>query len=169
MHGGEEDPLDRLAAIFRSSYSPMVRVAQLILDDRAAAEDAVQESFARLHSKLDGLEDPGAAEAYLRVMVVNQARSTWRRRALAFRHNAQLGREDAAWPDPGVEDLAAHAEVLQALRAISRRQRECLVLRYYLDLPEAEVAATLRIGVGSVKTHTARGLAAMAKLLGETG
>ena len=120
---------------------------------------------ARLYVRFDRLWDPEAAGAYLRVMVVNLARSALRRRLVALRY---LQREPSR--EPSVGDVAGatadHEAAISALRHLPRRQRECLVLRYYLDQPEAEIATTLGISSGSVKTHTSRGLATMAKLLG---
>ena len=160
------DPLDLLAGAFCRRYQPMVRLAQLLLGDRASAEDVVQEAYARLHGRIASLSDPAGADAYLRVIVVNLARSAQRRRSLTRRHAAaDPTAKDAV--DDGAQARAEREAVLVALQRIARRQRECLVLRYYLDLPQAEVAGVLGISQGSVKTHTSRGLAAMAKLLGE--
>jgi RNA polymerase sigma-70 factor (sigma-E family) len=154
-----------LRALFERQYRPMVRLAELLLADRASAEDVTQEAFARLYVRFDRLWDPEAAGAYLRVMVVNLARSALRRRLVALRY---LQREPSR--EPSVGDVAGatadHEAAISALRHLPRRQRECLVLRYYLDQPEAEIATTLGISSGSVKTHTSRGLATMAKLLG---
>ena len=101
-----------------------------------------------------------------RVIVVNLARSAQRRRSLARRHAAaDPTAKDAV--DDGAQARAEREAVLVALGRIARRQRACLVLRYYLDLPESEVAGVLGISQGSVKTHTSRGLAGMANLLGD--
>jgi RNA polymerase sigma factor (sigma-70 family) len=100
------------------------------------------------------------------VIVVNLARSAQRRRSLARRH-AAADPTAKGEVDDGAEERADREAVLVALRRIARRQRECLVLRYYLDLSEADIAGVLGVSAGSVKTHTSRGLAAMARLLGE--
>src|SRR2546423_11435618 len=144
---------ERLGELFDTSYSTMVRLAHVLVGDRPAAEDLVQDAFVRLHSRLGGLKDPDAAGGYLRQIVINLCRSHHRRRSLLVRH-----RPDPPAPatdtSPRSDDRLA---VLAALRTLSRRQRECLVLRYYLDLSEDEIAAALNISPGSVKTHTARG------------
>jgi len=164
--GDPGDPMDLLAVVFRRSYQPMVRLAQLLVGDRPSAEDVVQEAYARLHGRIASLSDPGAADAYLRVIVVNLARSAQRRRGVARRHAAADPTSGQAVDDRS-QGWADRDEVLAAIRRIARRQRECLVLRYYLDLPEADIASVLGVSAGSVKTHTSRGLAAMARLLGE--
>jgi RNA polymerase sigma factor (sigma-70 family) len=103
---------------------------------------------------------------YLRATVMNLARSRMRRRLVARRRV-----EPAVRPAMSAEEhtllLADQQEVLDAVRALPRRQRECLVLRYYLDLSETEIASTLGISNGSVKSHSSRGLAALAQRLEE--
>jgi RNA polymerase sigma factor (sigma-70 family) len=94
--------------------------------------------------------------------VCNLCRSTWRRRLRRGPHDLA----DADRIDDGSQSRADQAEVMSGLRRLPRRQRECLVLRYYLDLTEAEIARALDISNGSVKTHTSRGLAALGELLG---
>ncbi|HEY3953581.1 MAG TPA: sigma-70 family RNA polymerase sigma factor [Streptosporangiaceae bacterium] len=157
------------AVIFRQHHADLVRLALLLLGDRACAEDVVQDVFTRLcagHRKL--AQD--SAVAYVRTAVVNGCRSVHRRRALARR--VALTRT-APWPDTqeSAEHTAILAEdrrrVLAGLAALPRRRREVLVLRYYLDLPVREVAATLGISEGSVKSAAARGLAALGRQLGE--
>jgi RNA polymerase sigma-70 factor (sigma-E family) len=156
---------ERLGELFDASYPQMVRLAHLLVGDRDAAEDLAQEAFVRLHSRLAHLSDPEAAGGYLRRIVVNLCRSHLRRRTLMQRH---AGRDDVS---PGADDhslvAASRLAVLSALRTLPRRQRECLVLRYYLDLSEEEIAQTLGISPGSVKTHSARARSTMARLLGE--
>jgi RNA polymerase sigma-70 factor (sigma-E family) len=152
-----------IAQQFAQEYAPMVRLAHVLTGDRSIAEELVQEAFARVWAKLDGLDDPARAAGYLRTTVVNLARSHHRRRRLGLRR---------AWgapvsTDDGSTDRAERDAVLEGLRAIAPRQRECLTLRYLLGLSEAEVAAALGISPGSVKTHTSRGLAAMASRLEE--
>ena len=157
------------AVIFRQHHADLVRLALLLVGDRACAEDVVQDVFARLCARGRGLE-PGSALAYVRTGVVNGCRSVMRRRALARR--AVLSRA-APWsgPQESAEHTALLAEdrrrVLAALAALPSRRREVLVLRFYLNLPVAEVAATLGISQGSVKSAAARGLEALARQLGE--
>lgn len=155
---------EHLHDLYVAYYQALVRLAWLLIGDQGEAEDVAQDAFVRLHRSWDRLRDPSAAPAYLRSTVVNLARSGLRRRLVARRHpptpfpNAASAEEGAA----GRED---EREVLAALRALPRRQRECLALRYYLDLSEADIAATLGISTGSVKSHSHRGLAALASKL----
>lgn len=115
----------------------------------------------RIHRAWPRVTDP---PAYLRATVLNLARSGLRRQLVARRH-APTPERDAAAAEDAVMLREEHREVLAALRSLPRRQRECLALRYYLDLPEAEIAGTLGISTGSVKSHTHRGLAALASKL----
>jgi RNA polymerase sigma factor (sigma-70 family) len=124
----------RLRALFERRYLPMVHVAQLLLGDRASAEDVAQEAFARLHTRLDRLTEPDAADAYLRAMVVNLSRSALRNRRVTMRYEQRQPDPEPSAGD-GAAALADHEASVTALRRLSRRQRECLVLRYYLDLP----------------------------------
>ena len=142
-----------LAALHRQHYRSLVRLAAL-LGDRGAAEEVVQDAFVRVYLAGDRVREP---LAYLRRAVVNGARSSLRRRRVREQAPLTVVRDVL----PG-ED---HSDVVAALRRLPVRQRECLVLRYYLDLSEAEIAAALGISAGSVKTHSHRGLAALEKTL----
>jgi RNA polymerase sigma-70 factor (sigma-E family) len=153
-----------LAALFRDHYANLVRLASLLVDDQGAAEEVVQEAFVGLFRRWDRLDDIQAAPGYLRTTVVNLARSRLRRRAVRRRHRPE------EVPDAPSAELGALARdeeraVLAAVAGLPRRQRECLVLRYYLDLGQAETAAILGISVGSVKSHTHRGLTTLAAAL----
>jgi RNA polymerase sigma-70 factor (sigma-E family) len=154
----------RLARLFETEYRSLVRLACLLLDDRDAGEEVAQEAFVRLYGSWARLRDAGAAPAYLRSTVLNLARSQMRRRLVALRHSAPSEGYNAS-AETSALITEEQREVLGALRALPRRQRECLALRYYLDLSEAEIAATLRISPGSVKSHTHRGLSALAQKL----
>lgn len=155
--------------IFRQHHADLVRLALLLLGDRACAEDVVQDVFTRLCAGRRKLARDSAV-AYVRTAVVNGCRSVQRRRALARR--VALTRA-VPWSD--MQESAEHTailaedrrQVLSALAALPRRRREVLVLRYYLDLPVREVAGILGISEGSVKSAAARGLAALARELGE--
>ena len=103
---------------------------------------------------------------YLRTAVINGARSGLRRRRSARRYVPPTVRAEPG-ADEAVLVRAEHVAVLVALRALPRRQRECLVLRYYADLSEAEIASTLGISAGSVKSHSHRGMAALTVALQE--
>jgi RNA polymerase sigma-70 factor (sigma-E family) len=160
---------DELAGTFRAHRAELVRLAAFILADWGAGEDVVQDVFARMHGRHGGiarLEDRGSALPYLRRAVVNGCRSALRRRRLIRRHA-----EQSLCPAPTAEEAALlsdeRRQVLAALTALPRRRREVLVLRYYLDLSEAEIAATLGVSAGTVKSTAARGLAELARALRE--
>jgi RNA polymerase sigma-70 factor (sigma-E family) len=153
-----------LEQLYRSHRLAMVRVAVLLVDDLATAEDVVQDAFGRLHTAWGRLRDPDAALAYLRTSVVNGSRSVLRRR-----RTARLFVPPRAAPEPGADAAVVlaeeHREVLAAVRRLPRRQREVLVLRFWSDLSEAQVAEALGISKGTVKSTTSRGLAALAAVL----
>jgi RNA polymerase sigma-70 factor (sigma-E family) len=139
-----------------------VRLAYLLLQDRAVAEDIVQDAFVRLAGRLVHLRDPGAFDAYLRRTVVNLSRSYVRRkmleRAFLRREMATAQRDTVRWPTSSVEDR----ELLwRALGRLPERQRVAIVLRFYEDLPEAQVADILRCRPGTVKSRVSRGLEAL--------
>jgi RNA polymerase sigma-70 factor (sigma-E family) len=164
---GELRAIDRddlLSELFREHYLSLVRLACLLLDERGAGEEVVQEAFVRLHGTANRIRDADAAPAYLRSIVLNLARSRMRRRLVAIRHLPRPSPDAAP-----VEEVAIlredQREVLAALRSLPTRQRECLALRYFADLSEAEIAATLGISPGSVKTHTSRGMATLTSKL----
>ena len=149
------------AALFTSSFATMVRLATLIGADDP--EDVAQEAFARLHVKASGLRDPNAAAAYVRTTVLNLSRSRLRRARVARRYRGSVG--EAVSAEIAALARADNQAVAKALLALPRRQREVLVLRYWLDLPEAQIARELSISPGSVKTHASRGLNSLGRVL----
>ena len=156
-----------VAALYRSHRLPMVRLARLLVDDLETAEDVVQDAFAALHRRWGSVLVPDAAIGYLRTSVVNGSRSVLRRRR-TLRANpwpdATGWRSDDA--DTRVLLDEEHREVLAALRKLPSRQREVIVLRYWAELTEMEIATTLGISVGSVKSSASRGRDAIAAMLG---
>jgi RNA polymerase sigma-70 factor (sigma-E family) len=151
--------------LFREHHLELVRLALVMTGDLATAEDVVQDAFERLHRGWYGLRRPSSSLAYVRASVLNGCRSAHRRAAVARKHAPQLA--EPAWrggPDAAADERGALAG---ALRRLPRRQREVLVLRYYLDLDVAEIAGTLRITPSSVRATNTRGLAALARALGE--
>ena len=163
---GRSDPArpDRdlvLGELHRQHYRSLVRLACLLLDERGAGEEVVQEAFVRVYRAWAGVEQP---LTYLRSTVVNLSRSRLRRRLVARRRVEPVA-APAMSPEEHAVLLDDHREVLDAMRRLPRRQHECLVLRYYLDLSEAEIASTLGISNGSVKSHSSRGLSALARHL----
>jgi RNA polymerase sigma-70 factor (sigma-E family) len=155
--------LDDFTGLFVGHYGQLVRMAALLLGDVAAAEDVVQESFIKVHSR-GRVSDP---LAYLRQAVVNLSRSDLRRRLVARRH-APRPMPDVASAEEDACAALARREVVVALRALPARQREAVVLRYWADLTEAQTGEVMGVSIGSVKAYTSRGLAKLGELLGET-
>jgi RNA polymerase sigma-70 factor (sigma-E family) len=150
--------------LYAAHYRRLVRLSVLLVRDVETAEEVVQDSFVAMHGRWRTLRDPEKGLAYLRQTVVNRSRSILRRRGVEARHTP------AVVPDhPGADEDSLVAErrreVLDALRALPDRQREVLALRYYLDLSEADIATTLGISRGAVKSHASRGAAALRRLL----
>lgn len=156
-----------LRRLYDEQRWPMVRLATLLLNDPAGAEEVVQDAFIQAYLAWDRLRDPARGVAYLRSAVLNGARTRLRHRKVVERYEPDPpGRSRlVATPEGLTEAAEDRRRVMAALRTLPTRQRECLVLRYYLDLSEAEIAAALGISAGSVKTHTHRGLAALSTRL----
>jgi RNA polymerase sigma-70 factor (sigma-E family) len=155
-------PNDLLEALFSEHYGGFCRLAALLLDDASAAEEVVQEAFLRTFSSWWRVRQPERAQFYVRAAVVNLCRSRLRRR------NSEEAGNRASWSDPveGRDEAAEDAVVvLDAVRALPRRQRETVVLRYYADLSERDVATALGCSVGTVKSQLARARATLAKRL----
>jgi RNA polymerase sigma-70 factor (sigma-E family) len=159
---------DPLAALHREHYRSLVRLAGIVLGDVGLAEQVVQDAFVRLQVRWGGRRDIDNAAAYLRTAVLNGARSQLRRHKVRDRFAGRRTVERAVTtPEAATLDLDDHDRMISALRQLSDRQREALTLRYYLDLPEVEIAATMGVSPGSVKTHLHRGLANLAAVLSE--
>lgn len=146
--------------LYAAHYRSLVRLAALLLRDTPAAEEVVQDSFVAMHGAWRRLADPDRALAYLRQSVVNRARSALRHRTVAARHPPRPA-PDAASAEHGAMLALEHAAVLAALRLLPQRQREVLVLRYYADLSESDIADAIGISRGAVKSHASRGMAAL--------
>lgn len=155
---------EALEQLYAAHWRGLVRLSVLLVRDQGVAEEVTQDAFVAVHARWSRLRDPDKALAYLRQAVVNRSRSAPRHRAVVQRHAATLRPIDAADPSPASDRRAA---VLDAMRALPDRQREVLALRYYLDLSEAQIADTLGISRGAVKSHASRGAAALRILLQE--
>jgi RNA polymerase sigma-70 factor (sigma-E family) len=154
--------------LFTAHYRPMVRLASLLLHERGLAEEIVQDAFVALHGRWRRLRDADKALGYLRVTVVNRCRSALRHRKVVAAHLAAARpAPDAPSAEAGAIDRLTQDAVVAALRALPVRQREAIVLRYYADLSEAEIAETMGVSRGAVKSHTSRGVAALRKALGD--
>ncbi|MFF8286426.1 SigE family RNA polymerase sigma factor [Streptomyces albus] len=159
---------DDIVMLYHHRRLDLVRLAVLLVDDVPTAEDVVQEAFAALYrrhgSGLDSIADP---EAYVRRSVVNASRSVLRRRR-TMRAYVPPRVLPAPPPEEEVFLKEEHQEVLRALRLLTVRQREVLVLRYWSNMSEADIAATLGLSRGAVKSTASRALAALARKLEQT-
>ena len=153
-----------VTALYRTHAVGMVHMAVRLVGDRPTAEDVVQDAFGGLYRRWRHLADADKAVSYVRSAVLNGCRSELRRRIRAERRAAP----DPVAPDPvsaAVTDLIERCEMQAALRRLSARQREALVLRFYLELSEAEIAASMGISRGTVKSTTSRALTTLGRYL----
>ncbi len=146
--------------LYAQHYRSLVRLAALLVRDTPTAEEVVQDAFVALDGGWGRLKDTDKALAYLRQAVVNRSRSVLRHRTVVDK-NLQKAPPDMPSAEHGALVLLERSAVVAALRGLPERQREAIVLRYYADLSEAEIAATMGITRGAVKSHTARGMAAL--------
>ena len=130
-----------VAAIYQEHYQPLVRLAVLLVSDLATAEEIVQEAFADLHGTWRALPGQDAALRYMRRSLIRRSRAV----------AAQQAGSDAG-PEDGL---------LPALRALPAREREVLVLRYFADLPEAEIALLTGMRIPVVRTYATRGMSSL--------
>jgi RNA polymerase sigma-70 factor (sigma-E family) len=175
------DATDLLSQLFDAHYRSLCRLAYVLLGDLGQSEDVVQEAFLRTFTGVGRLRDRSRADAYLRRSVVNLCRSRLRRRSVEDRGSAAAawqastsgwhgiaGDATPARPEPVVEPPSLRdPDLLAAVRALPPRQRAAVVLFYYADLPESEVASTLGCSVGTVKSQLAKARAALARCLGQ--
>ena len=167
--GAGEEAVPRTAdeavrLLYATHWHQLVRLATLLTRDASVAEELVQDAFVALHRRWSSLDDPGAAHGYLRTTVVNNARSALRHRGVEERYR-QPGPPEPSGPEERAVQATEDARVMAALRGLSRRQQEVLVLRYYADLSEHDIATTLGMTRGAVKSHAHRGLAALRQAL----
>lgn len=153
-----------VTALYSAHYRSLVRLSALLVRDLATAEEVVQDAFVAMHGAWRRLRDPEKALSYLRQAVVNRSRSVLRHRAVVEKY-APKGLPDAPSAENGAIVELERSAVVKALSGLPTRQREALVLRYYGDLSEAEIASTMGISRGAVKSHTARGMAALRSVL----
>jgi RNA polymerase sigma-70 factor (sigma-E family) len=163
LHSVDRDAPARVdvPALYDRHWRPMVRLAVLLVDDVASAEDVVQDAFLALHRRSDALRDPDAAAGYLRASVVNLSRSVIRRRQTARRHVRVSEPEATPAADAEVLLRDEHRAALAAVQSLPRRQREVIVLRYWSGLSEREIAETLGISAGAVKSTASRAIASL--------
>jgi RNA polymerase sigma-70 factor (sigma-E family) len=164
-----EDAARAVTVLYQAHAVSMIRIALLMLGDRSAAEDVVQEAFFGLFRRWHGLNDTGKAEAYVRSAVLNGCRDAVKRRD-------RRTRRDLATAFDLLEPISAEAaaligedrrRILAGLRLLPGRQREALVFRYYLELSEEETASAMGVSRGTVKSTTSRAIAALGRMLRE--
>ena len=158
-------PAGQVTALYQAYATGLVRLAMLMLADQQAAEDVVQDAFLGLYRRWGTLTDQSKALTYVRSSVLNGSRTVLRKRSR---------RLPPSYVEPDAESAEAlallgeeHREVLAALRRLSARQREAVVLRHCLGLPEDEVAQAMKISRGTVKSASSRGIASLARILKE--
>jgi RNA polymerase sigma-70 factor (sigma-E family) len=153
-----------VTALYGTHYRALVRLAALLVRDVATAEEVVQDSFIAMHASWRRLRDTDKALSYLRQSVVNRSRSVLRHRVVMDK-NAPKPPPEVASAEQGAITALERTAVVSALRKLPVRQREALVLRYYADLSEAQIASTMGISRGAVKSHTARGMSSLRTVL----
>jgi RNA polymerase sigma-70 factor (sigma-E family) len=156
----EWDAGQAVTEIYTTHYRSLVRLAVLLVRDAATAEEVVQDSFVAMHGAWVRLRDTDKAVSYLRQSVVNRSRSVLRHRVVVDR-NAPAPGPDEPSAEHGAITLLERAAVVAALRTLPARQREALVLKFYGDLSEAQIATAMGISKGAVKSHTSRAMAAL--------
>ncbi len=161
-------PGSGFADAYRLHCPGLIKLAAFIVGDQATGEDVVQDVFTRLHQRWDALAGQGDPLPYLRTAVVNGCRSAIRGRSRARRRVKEVSPCPPLSAEESVLLSEDRRQMLAALAGLTPRRREVLVLRFYLGLSEAEIAATLGISPGTVKSTAARGLASLARVLKET-
>ena len=160
----EWDAEQAVTAIYTTHYRSLVRLAVLLVRDVATAEEVVQDSFIAMHGAWRRLRDNDKALSYLRQSVVNRSRSVLRHRVVVDR-NAPKPAPDMPSAEQGALPCWSGQRWSRRCARCQPRQREALVLRYYGDLSEAQIAAAMGISRGAVKSHTARAIAALRAVL----
>lgn len=155
-----------VSALYQASAVSMIRLAWIMLGDQPTAEDVVQEAFCELYRRWDRLAKADSALYYVRSAVLNRCRSVLRRRAV--RRTEVPYDPPAISPEAVVLNGEERVELIRALRRLPRRQREALVLRFYLDLPDEEISRVMGIRQSTVRSNAHRGLVALAQVLKET-
>jgi RNA polymerase sigma-70 factor (sigma-E family) len=155
--------------LYRVHAVALVRMAKLLLRDHPSAEDAVQDAFLSLYRALPRLTDHDQIQPYLRAAVINRARSVLRarRRAALRRVQQEPGERSAESAEMAAMAGEDRHAVMTAVGRLPRRAREVLVLRYYMDLPDREIAAALGVSRGTVSSTASRALAALSRQLKE--
>jgi len=155
---GAEAVRGQLDELYQRCAPAGLRVAYLLTGDAGLAEDLVQEAFARLIGRLRHLREPAAFDAYLRRTIVNLSASHFRHQAVVRAYERRYASVEPTTREP---DVIEHESMRKALLGLPERQRAAIVLRFYEDLPEAQVAEILRCRPGTVRSLVTRGVQAM--------
>ncbi|HXT90125.1 MAG TPA: SigE family RNA polymerase sigma factor [Trebonia sp.] len=158
------DASDVVTEIYTSHYNQLVRLAVMLVHDVQTAEEVVQDAFEAMHLAWRRLRDTEKALSYLRQSIVNKSRSVLRHRKVVEMH-APKPAPDEQSAEHAALTLIERSAVTSALRTLPVRQREAIVLRYYGDFSEADIAKAMGISRGAVKSHTARAMAALKSIL----
>ena len=158
------DASNVVTEIYTTHYNQLVRLAVMLVHDVQTAEEVVQDSFEAMHLAWRRLRDTEKALSYLRQAIVNRSRSVLRHRKVVEMH-APKPAPDEESAEHAALTLIERSAVTSALRSLPVRQREAVVLRYYGDFSEADIAAAMGISRGAVKSHTARAMAALKSIL----
>jgi len=151
-------PDEEFDGFMRGRWPTMVRLAYALTGDAGHAEDLAQTAFARAYASWGRVRRAGDPDAYVRRIVINAHRSRFRKHRVTEELRGDLADTVGGSSQPGPE---GHSELLDALGRLGPRQRAVIVLRYWLDLSEAETAAALNCSVGTVKSQASRALAAL--------
>jgi RNA polymerase sigma-70 factor (sigma-E family) len=165
----EDDAAAAVTALYDAHAVSMIRIAVIMLSDRAAAEDVVQDAFFGLYRRWGRLSNRANAVTYVRSAVLNGCRDALKRQARRDRRDRAAAR---SWQAVGSAEASAligedHRRILAGVRRLPDRQRETLVCRFYLDMSEEETARTMGISRGTVKSATSRAVAALGRMLKE--
>jgi len=158
------DASEVVTEIYTAHYNQLVRLAVMLVHDVQTAEEVVQDSFEAMHLAWRRLRNTEKALSYLRQAIVNKSRSVLRHRKVVEMHPPKPAPDEQS-AEHAALTLIERSAVTSALRSLPVRQREAVVLRYYGDFSEADIAKAMGISRGAVKSHTARAMASLKSIL----
>jgi RNA polymerase sigma-70 factor (sigma-E family) len=162
----EHDRDDGLRRLYERRHADMVRFAAFLTGDANAAEDIAQEAFVKVFDAWERIADLDRADAYLKSTVVNLVRGRHRRRQVAEKRDQVHLSVVRSAEDAAIESFGRD-RTMKAVAALPLRQRACVVMRHWMRMSESEIAETLELSVGSVRTHIKRGIESLKISLGE--
>jgi len=163
----ECDASAAVSALFAVNALGLAKLAYVMIGDRDTADDIVQDAFSGLYRRWEHLSDPRKALSYLRSAVLNSCRSTLRRRRPEVSGELAPLHVEHESAESVVVSEEERKVVMAALRQLPHRQREVLVLRFYLDMTEREIAAQMGVGQSTVRSSAHRGLVALGRIMRE--